>query len=196
MHYAKLNLGINPVRYNFELEINEGKDFWHCYPNVQSVLDDWVLEKFEELELDPCLIVIFASPLIERTHGYLHKDLIWKDERWQTVPCSVNWELSPVATNIKWYDTSKCKEFWPNTDEIVYPYNYLNAVDFGNQSSCMSLLEETIIDFASPILFRTDVAHILTYKSQIDRRFMCSVRFNNINSWENALEKFKNLIVY
>ena len=206
MNYFRLNLDINPIRDTFNLEHNNG-DFWHVYVKVTDVLNDWVLEKFNSLGLIPNSVVIFSSPENQRKQGFLHKDLIWKANKWQTVPCAVNWELRPVRTRIQWYDTTQCKEYWPDKNfyEIDYPLNYLNGIGYSTPD-CHNvfappgmpdksvLLQETVVDYVTPILFRTDHAHCITYESDVQDRFMCSVRFENIDSWEHAIEKFDSVI--
>jgi len=205
MNCYKLNLDTNPIKPSFKLEHNKG-DFWHVYPNVTDVLNEVIIKKFNDLTVVPNYVVIFSSPESSREEGFLHKDLVWKDNSWQTVPCAINWELRPVITKIKWYDTSKCTEYWPdkNFDDTEYPLNFLNGISYTSKICHESLpltgipdeailLQESIIDDMQPVLFRTDIAHLITYKSKIKDRFMCSVRFNNIESWEQAVEKFGNI---
>ena len=205
MNYFKLKLDPNPIRNTVNLQYNNG-DFWHVYVNVTDVLHDQILEKFNSLDLVPNSVVIFSSPTKVRKQGYLHKDLIWKNNKWQAVPCAANWELRSVRTCIQWYDTTGCVEHWPdkNFDETEYPLNYLNGalytvpghhdLNAPSRPDNSMLLQETTIDYMTPILFRTDRAHSISYESNVQDRFMCSVRFENIDSWEHGVKKFESVI--
>jgi hypothetical protein len=194
MNYLKLNLPKNPINNEFVLEFN-GDDFWHIYTDVEKVLSKEILECFKLLDLHPAHVVIFSSKNPHRTNGLLHTDLENHLGDWKPVSCAINWELNQTISMIEWHDTSNCVEYWPTTSslESAYPLNYLQAIRY----SIGSVIEEEIeLDSKEfPILFRTNKAHSITYKTTDTHRFMASVRFNidQIESWEKAVSIFSKI---
>ena len=79
------------------------------------------------------------------------------------------------------------------TLSLKYPLNYLQAISYSFGSD----VEETLVIESNefPILFRTNKAHSITYKTQDDHRFMASVRFgiDQIESWEKAVDVFSKI---
>ena len=153
------------------------------------------IECFKTLDLYPKHVVIFASKNPHRKNGFLHTDLEYHQGQWKPVTCAINWELNQTTSTIEWYDTSKCTECWPleATSEPVYPLNYLQAISYSFGSD----VEETLVIESNefPILFRTNKAHSITYKTQDEHRFMASVRFgiDQIESWEKAVDVFSKI---
>ncbi len=202
MNYFKLNLPRVPIKSS-KLNRSVNNDVWNIYTDVEDILSDNLLECFEKLKAHPSTVVMFQSRTGVREVAHVHTDLDWKNNKWVKVPCAINWELQPIETTIKWYDTANCKEFWPNVafDQAPYPFNYLNGINYtqkenlGGDPEGSVLIEEAKVNSAAPILFRTDIAHGVTFQSRAPDRFVASVRFSNITSWQHAQEIFKDIIV-
>lgn len=201
-NWYKLELPLIPLRSDVSLKNFTIPYEWNIYTNPLDLLADDVKQIFYDLNVEPVLIVIFNAMESTRTISYLHKDLTWQNNHWQTVPCAINWELQPTQTTVKWYHTDNCKEYWPKTDfnTAAWPYKYLNSIGYmpdyqpGVPVDAV-LLQQAEVEQTAPILFRTDVAHSVQFQSQLPYRFMCSVRFGNIHSWDHALEVFQEVIV-
>lgn len=200
-NWYKLNLPQKPTKDHVYLKQFSGTYSWNIYTNPLDLLSDKVQDLLMSVGARPNLIVVFEDKEQIRTLSYLHKDLTWKNDQWQTVPCAINWELQPVQTTISWFNTDACQEYWPKTnfDNTAWPRNYLNGIGYqpdhtpGIPEGAV-MLQKTTIDHISPILFRTDVAHAVQFKSQLPYRFMCSLRFSNIHSWDHAVEVFDKVI--
>jgi hypothetical protein len=198
----KLNLPKWPIK-NPKLRNNIHNNLWDVYTDIDNILSDKVLEKFESLNVNPTNVVVFCTNNNIRESAYVHVDLQWKNDSWTKVPCAINWELQPISTTIKWYDTSNCKEYWPKEtfEQSPYPINYLNGLSFSDDKTKLGppedsiLLQETTIDNSFPILFCTNTPHGVTFKSKTNDRLCVSVRFSNITSWEHAVEVFRDLFV-
>jgi len=202
-NWYKLKLPPVPTKSNVDLRKFSGTGLWNIYTNPLSILNDELVKNLQELGAEPDIIVVFESIEQQRTNFFVHKDLTWKQNRWKTVPCAINWELQPVSTTVSWFDTSNCKEYWPEADFLntEWPRNFLNSVSYSDNilnfgiPNGSELIQQAAIDETTPILFRTDIAHGVEFKSQTLDRFMLSLRFKNISSWEHAVEIFRKVIV-
>jgi hypothetical protein len=179
-----------------------GSGLWNVYLDSLSILNEELIKILQKLGADPGMVVIFESLEQERKNAYLHKDLIWKNNNWATVPCAINWELQPTQTIIQWFNTDFCNEYWPNADfnNTTWPKKYLNGIGYvpGDTDGVPDnavLVQQAEINNTSPILFRTDVAHCVNFKSQWPNRFVFSLRFNNITTWDHAVEIFQKVFV-
>ena len=201
MNYFKLNLPRVPIKSS-KLNRSANNDLWEIYTDVEDILSNDLLARFEKLGAQPSMVVMFQAPTNVRKVPLVHTDLKWRDNNWTTVPCAINWELQPIDTTVRWYDTANCIEFWPKAtfDQAPYPFNHLNAIlynheeNVGGEPDGSVLIEEAKVNNSDPILFRTDIPHGVTFQSKAPNRFMASVRFSNINSWEHAQQVFKDII--
>lgn len=201
-NWYRLNFSTTPTKDRVHLKKFNGTRLWSIYTNPLDLLSYEVKNTLLTLGVEPSLMVVFEAKEQTRVVSYLHKDLTWKNNQWQTVPCAINWELQPIQTTISWFNTDACDEYWPdkNFDETRYPLNYLNGIgykpgdEFGVPDGAV-LLQQAEVDHTAPILFRTDVAHCVQFRSQLPYRFTCSLRFSNIDNWDYAVEIFQKLIV-
>jgi hypothetical protein len=200
-----LNFPKNILRNDFKLTLN-GADFWHVYQDAKNVINDDIISLFKSLNLTPNMIVLFGSVHKIRTLNQIivHTDLYKKHDQWVKPVCSVNWELGQTDSDIHWFDTSECTEEPIDENAIKkYPNNlFYGKTYLKNEKNTFptgaKLLESVSLSSTSfPILFRTDIAHGVSYKTNSVPRFMISIRFDidEIPSWEKAIDIFSEYIL-
>lgn len=197
INYRRLNLPKTPLKDTFTLN-HTGSDMYYIFKNVDEVLQDDLLTFFKNINIKPNMVVICASNYNTRTleNIWVHRDLYWKNNKWEKPICGINYELGNTSSKIYWFDTTKCYEIVPkNIENIDYPFNAISYVkrhtdDLPIGAEIIETVELTKDEH--PILFRTEVAHGVAYNSDISPRLMATIRFDidDIPSWNKALEIF------
>lgn len=204
-NYKRLNLPKNILRETFIPELN-GNDFWHIYQDIESVLNDEIINIFKTLSVVPNMVILFGANLTNRKLNQImvHSDLYYKNNEWVDAPFGINYELGKTTTTIYWFDTNKCKYEQPMPAQFYqYPSNIFNGKVYHKKLTdpypinAQIIESVTITNEENPILFRTDVAHGVSYITETSPRFMLSIRFDVdiIKNWEQALDVFSNIIV-
>lgn len=199
-----LNLPNKVLKYNFKPVLN-GNDFWHVYQNIESVINDETLEFFQKLGIMPNMIIIFGSIYkIRNPHEILiHTDLYRKNNQWLKPVCGINYDLGPINSDIYWFDTSECSVIpIDDTQTKKYPNNLFYGMTYYKEKTDThpkgaKLIEHVkFTSLSSPVLFRTDIAHGVSYETTVMPRFMISIRFDidDISSWQQAIDIFSKYI--
>lgn len=200
-----LNFPKNILKNDFKLRLN-GPNFWHVYEDPESVINEDIISLFNSLNLNPNMIILFSSIYKVRSLDQIivHTDLYKKNNTWVKPVCSVNWELGPTDSEICWFDTSECIEDLIDENKTKdYPNNLFYGKTYRtNEKNSLpigaKLIESVQLSFSSfPILFRTDIAHGVSYKTNSVSRFVVSVRFDidEISTWDQAIDIFSKHII-
>jgi hypothetical protein len=116
---------------------------------------------------------------------------------WRPMYCGVNWELTDSECEFSWFDMSALPEHYPNKiRDVDTRLNVLNGVHYGDRFMQGvipgSRLLQTCI-FSGPTLVRTDIPHLVLYRSlkKTRPRMAVSLRFHETwASWPDALKAF------
>ena len=204
-NYRYLNLPANPLRdrdgFLKHLDANPVLGGYNIY-NKQTLSDE-VLEEFSKLNLNVKFIAVFSrndnsSTLKDRL---IHADCALSEDRksWEKLYAGVNWEIHENENEFSWWDMSAVKECWP--EQIPSPvkkYDSLNGIHYGARLKMgipegAVLLEKAVV--SGPTLVRTDLPHLVMYKSGPFKRVSISVRFDpDFESWEKAVEIFSPIV--
>lgn len=209
-HWYRLNLTQSPLNPDLKLEV-VGDDWWKVYKDkdAERALSEELLQQLTDLNLVPNMTIVFGSYSLTRTikNIFLHSDLYYENDKWVSAPCGINWELGSTKTRIYWADTTNCVSTYPDSvEQYTYPDTVFNSIAYSDSGTWgpsgwpdqARLVESaTIYKHTCPILFRTDAAHAVCYKTEVSPRFNLSVRFDTdtIKSWDHAVEIFQKLIV-
>lgn len=167
--------------------------------DIETYLNTEILETFQSINLRPRFIVYFGRLYARQNEIQVHRDITYLDNKWKSIPCGINWELTPGLTTFEWYETGKEEEHLPDPEHAL-PLE-LNGAHYGHRAnmdvSKFNQLEKLIIKENQPYLFRTDIPHRVTYKTTSSNRICISIRFHleDIPNWETALKTFDSLII-
>jgi hypothetical protein len=166
----------------------------HNHPYTKIILDvnelnPELIQKCETVGIKPYFFVAFG--LGNSGMSSVHSDVSYNNSQWVDFPVAINWELTPGNTVWNWWDTGTEPGINPQ-EEIEFSSR---AYKFrGNKDpSGFELLHTYNVPFNRAVLYRSDIAHQITYNSTEKYRKCISVRFslNDVPSWERALEIFQ-----
>ena len=200
LFYKLLKLPQDPLdRKNLASLIAKKKKYSTVEEDLETYLTTEILDIFKSINLRPRFVVYFGRLYAKQNEIQVHRDITYIDKQWQSVPCGINWELTPGDTLFEWYDTSAEDEHLPDPDHAL-PLE-LNGAHYGHRAnmdtSTFIKVESLNVKENQPYLFRTDIPHRVTYKTSSHNRICISLRFelNAVQSWEHALEVFDSLII-
>ena len=198
--YKLLNLPQNPLKLeNLESLVAKKKKYSTVEEDLETYLTPEILEIFKSINLCPRFVVYFGRLYAKQNEIQVHRDITYLDNQWKSIPCGINWELTPGDTLFEWYDTSKENEHLPDPEHAL-PLE-LNGAHYGHRAnmdvSTFTKIESLNVMENQPYLVRTDIPHRVTYKTSSYNRICISIRFklNDVQSWEHALEIFDPLII-
>jgi hypothetical protein len=198
--FYKLNLPQDPLkRENLGSLIAKKKKYSTVEEDLETYLTSEILDIFKSINLRPRFVVYFGRLYAKQNEIQVHRDITYLDNQWKSIPCGINWELTPGDTLFEWYDTSKENEHLPDPEHAL-PLE-LNGAHYGHRAnmdiSAFTNIGSLNVKENQPYLFRTDIPHRVTYKTSSHNRVCISIRFNlnDVKSWEHALEVFDSLII-
>lgn len=193
-NYRRLNLPKTPLKDNFTLS-HTGEDMYYVLENVDEVIHDDLMYIFQTLKLKPNMVMICASNNTYRSvdNIWVHSDLYIKNQRYVKPICGINYELGNTISHIHWFDTSESIEFFPIA--IDYTVNGIGYIKKPNETFPIGAEIIETVELTKdehPILFKTEVAHGVAYKTDVSPRLMATIRFDidDIPSWDKAIEIF------
>lgn len=161
-----------------------------------------LLAIFDNLKIKPVTIVAFghANDINFIPKSYVHSDVILKNNKWITVPFSINWEITETMPVWHWYDSSMYQCKYPNNVDYPWVSNVVaNGIHYGdawgfndsNTAKHFNPIYTYQMNSARPALLNTSEAHTVEY-SNLETRLSVSLRFDvdAIPTWESALDKF------
>ena len=203
--YQTLSLPSNPLlpsaietlRNNKIKGREQGDPYYQiAYYNCNEVLTEETLNVFDTLGVTPFYVVHFGSLNNHITQTYLHTDLFWTEDRYQTVPFGINWNLTSGTTTFRWYDAGDIPEAWPphkmaDFQGIHYGQRYSKSIEGCEELGSLSIEQNTAY------LLKTDIPHRVTYTCDEPLRYGVSVRFKleDIPTWDQALKVFEPLFL-
>ena len=198
--YKLLNLPPDPLkRENLNSLVAKKKKYSTVEEDLETYLNTETLEVFKSLGIRPRFVVYFGRLFAKKNEIQVHRDITYLDSVWKSIPCGINWELTPGLTKFEWYDTTAHNEHLPDPVHAL-PLE-LNGAHYGHRDnmdiSSFSLLESLEVKVNQPYLFRTDVPHRVTYATTSHNRICISIRFqlDDIPDWKCALQTFDGLII-
>jgi hypothetical protein len=213
--YQNLNLPTNLLKPSAVDEFDELKYGYHTRnnksninTNVEDFLSEELLDAFrQQCNITPKYFLLFPSYPGQK--GFLHSDVYYEDNKWNTVPCGINWDVGSTESIIQWHaPIEPVEEILPRFtpyDPVWREHGLNNKVSaakfYGERdskdTSKFKIIDSLIID-GNPRLFRTDIPHqvIHTNSNNISQRICISIRFGleDISTWERALEIFKPIM--
>lgn len=198
-NYHILNLSKSPlISHDLTAYVENQYNF---FEDTANFLTPELLDQFDSIGLIPTLAVIFSLNYSIRSDQeakkFVHKDLTWHNNRWNTVPFAVNWELnSDIHSDIFWYDVSECEHHLP-LENPTYPWNHLSGIFYQGTAT---VIEHVAIDSkytCSPILFNTSIPHAVSFSTSAPYRCGLSVRFgiDQISTWNDAVSRFAKFVI-
>jgi len=209
-YYRRLNLPKNPVKKvpNF-VAAYDGQVVADPYEE----LTDEFLDILSRLNLTPNVLFFFCKGDKESNleSRVLHSDITRADphpwypsdepskKTWKDIICGLNWEMSGSKTEFIFYDTTHLEGLYPVRKDLPLKYDYLNSVhyvkrsNFGIPEGAVRL--DTVLLNEIPTMVRTETPHITAYSGD-NIRVGASLRFKeDWTTWEEALERFRPLII-
>lgn len=197
--YKLLNLPQDPLnRANLNSLIAKKKKYSTVEEDLETYLSPAILDVFKSINLRPRFVVYFGRLFAKQNEIQVHRDITYLNNQWKSIPCGINWELTPGHTLFEWYDPGTEKEHLPDPVHAL-PLE-LNGAHYGHRAnmdvSNFTLVESLHVKENQPYLFRTDIPHRVTYATTSNNRICISIRFTleDVPSWEHALTKFDSLI--
>ncbi len=198
--YKLLNLSYDPLnRANLNLLVSKKKKYSTVEEDLETFLNPALLEIFKTINLRPRFVVYFGRLFAKQNEIQVHRDITYLDKQWKSIPCGINWELTPGTTTFEWYDPNNETEHLPDPEHAL-PLE-LNGAHYGHRAnmdvSSFKLIESLNVKEGQPYLFRTDIPHRVKYATTSNNRICISLRFNleDVPSWEHALEIFDSLVI-
>jgi hypothetical protein len=200
--YYRLNILENPVK-DRDAVINMYKSAKGSYSvESASILKDEVIDLFSDIGLTVDHIIIFTlfneyDKLDDKR--LIHSDLTWDEElsKWRKTVCTVNWELTPICGDFKWFDMNGAKEVWPSNDTAdKLPLRKLAGLHYGSFRHIGLPDGARVIHDVStnyPLLLNTDIPHCVSFTDK--GRMPLSVRFTTKwKSWEEVIPVFRKYL--
>jgi hypothetical protein len=162
--------------------------------NVGDYLNPCLLDKFSSVGATPLFFVAFGSGNAGAT--YLHSDITFKNNQWASMPCSINWELTPGDTTWTWWDIKDSLLVYPT--DATLPLHGVHCNYQGNKDvKDFELLETYKIKSTQAVMYRTDYMHKIEYNTMSDNRICISIRFSldDVPTWERSLEIFRPFFI-
>lgn len=161
--------------------------------DVDQYLNPELIHKCKSVGVTPYFFIAFGRDNCGSSS--VHRDIALENNKWADFPVAVNWELTPGTTTWTWWDTGDEPKLYPPIDEspLLHGQHFKYR---GNKSPAgFKLLETYNVTSSQAVLYRSDVAHLITYNSPAKHRRCISVRFSlkEIPTWERALEIFQPL---
>lgn len=198
INYHRLNLVGAPLVHNDLTAYTQNE--YNFFEDLDNFLAPELLEQFKRIGLTPSVAIVFSLNYSSRTEEdssrFVHSDLTWNNNRWQSVPFGINWELnSDVSSTVSWYDVSGCIQHLPPADP-VHPWTHLSGIFYQGSPR---VIEQARIDSrqnSSPVLFNTSVPHAVSFATTAPYRCGLSVRFSldQVATWDSAVNKFQDFI--
>ena len=197
-NYRTLNLSKSPL-INHDLTLYAENEY-NFFEDTVNFLTPELLDQFKSIDMVPKVAIVFALNYSSRSDQeakqFIHRDLTWHNDKWNTVPFAVNWELNlNIHSNIFWYDVSECEHHLPS-ENPTYPWNHLSGIFYQGPATVIEQAEiNSKYDF-SPILFNTSIPHAVSFSTSAPYRCGLSVRFSidQISTWEDAVSRFQKFI--
>lgn len=200
-NYYTLDLPTNPLRDKEStlLQIQSDNTSKPYVMQSKDILDQYVVDKLEESGLEIDFVVVFKTNNkpgnIERR--VVHSDITWQDA-WVKVPFGINWEIgSDVKAQFQWWDVPISSEKYPvGGTHMIGDFGKLSGIHYGGRIRLGEPLDSRMIDQVDtvvPLLVRTDIPHCVVYEGS--NRISISVRFKQLLPWEEAVIKFKELLI-
>ncbi len=197
-NYRTLNLSKFPL-INHDLT-SYAENEYNFFEDTVNFLTPELLDQFKSIDMVPKVAIVFALNYSSRSDQeakqFIHRDLTWHNDKWNTVPFAVNWELNlNIHSNIFWYDVSECEQHLPS-ENPTYPWNHLSGIFYQGPATVIEQAEiNSKYDF-SPILFNTSIPHAVSFSTSAPYRCGLSVRFSidQISTWEDAVSRFQKFI--
>ncbi len=173
---------------------------------IKEVLSQEFLSTLASLGLTPTLIhVFYRNKDVSIDRSYVHKDAVFVNGSWSTVPFGINFEANPTTVSTTtWWDTSGQQEYLDDDEYTREHKKLLNGFRYHEDflRSTPKYLKVNPIDSitvegsSTPILFRADIAHSVAAATKEGDRYNISVRFDSsqIQTFEQAVERLQPLI--
>lgn len=198
--YKELNLPY-PIKSNRLFDkINvlklSNRSYTTVITDIEQYLNPELLDSFMSVGAKPHFFVAFGQPGSLSGKTNLHSDVTFENNNWTKLPIGINWDLTPGETNWTWWDTNKCTEIYPTSDESKSS-PWLHGVHYkfrGNKdASEFDLLDSYKNTTDQAVMYRTDTTHQISYTTTSRQRICVSVRFpiESVTSWEHALKIFQ-----
>lgn len=167
----------------------------YCPVDVKFI-NEKTLFIFKKLNLEIGGIIVFKK----HTNGIspVHTDILFEKDEWSIWNCAVNYNLTGARSKMMWFETSleQCypinSKMHKSTDYILSGIHYGKRLNADYTSSSFKLIDEE--EIIKPTLVRTDVPHTTINLDDKDR-ICASIRFKINYSFNELLEKFKEMLV-
>lgn len=200
-NYYSLKLPNNPLKDKDStlLQIQGDNTNKPYIMKPKDILDQDVIDKLEASGLEIDFIVVFKTNNkpgnIERR--VVHSDITWQDG-WVKIPFGINWEIgSDVNAQFQWWDVPVSSEKYPvGGTHLIGDFGKLSGIHYGGRIRLGKPLDSSMIEQVgteTPLLVRTDIPHCVVYEG--NDRISISVRFKQLLTWEEAVLKFKELLI-
>jgi hypothetical protein len=122
----------------------------------------------------------------------VHYDVEFDGTAWDPVPCGLNWEFNESDAELTWYEPNGLEIVIPTTDGAEKGmFSGAHFKNYNDTNPDGAVLKATYHPSTSyPALYRTSALHKARATKINWRRLSLSIRFENINTWEQALEIF------
>jgi hypothetical protein len=203
--YAKLNIpSIDKLVKEEELkDLESGYKDSYRVRTIEDVLTNQSIEFFNDHGLTLKFIIDlfpFDKTLGPTNTRRIHTDELIVDNVWSPIVCGINFELfDEVDAEWSWWNMDQFTKIYSNPDKddgTDITMIKLRGSHFGMNGVPNGAIELARLKYgSSPYLIRSDIPHLLTYKSGARLRHGMSIRFHETwKNWDECLEVFKKLI--
>jgi hypothetical protein len=209
--FKLLHFPQNPIKLHLIDELGERKKnspvppetpiiYRTTHEEIDYFLHEDLLVTLNNLNIKPLMFYNFGSINNQLTTTALHRDVIYEDNIWKSMPMGINWDLTPGTTSFRWYDPLSCPEVMPpvlKDLDHTSPFGIHYIKRYNKDFSQMKEVGYLDVQRNTPYLVRTDVVHQITYTCDTDTRMGISLRFkiDDIPTWERALQVFDQYII-
>lgn len=159
--------------------------------DVNEYLNPELIQKCESVGIKPYFFIAFGHSNVGSSS--VHSDLSFNNSQWVDFPVAINWELTPGDTSWNWWDTGTDQGIYPPLEQAQVLHGKAYKYRGNKDPSGFKLLHSYSVPFNRAVLYKSDIAHQITYNSPEKYRKCISVRFSleDVPSWDRALEIFQ-----
>jgi|LauGreDrversion4_2_1035121.scaffolds.fasta_scaffold00348_24 hypothetical protein len=197
--YHKLNLPLQPLVDNFTFPPAQ---FGYIIKQP-DILSNQLIAALARHDFLVDFTVLFCRkpqyPNVQRMNqGIIHSDVTFVEGKWEPIYCGINYELTNLDSKLSWWETTE-EPIMPAIPAVVTLDDTLRGVHYAKRNNMDPIndsykcLDSVVIN--GPTLVNTSVPHSVDYMGQSETRWGLSIRLKNkFTSWENSVDRFKELI--
>ena len=200
--YYRLSVPNNPLKES-AVRLDNAKSVANViFPQSRDILNQQTIDLFANVGLDvDCCICFLREPLPSKPERkdnmIVHTDWKFVGDQLEPWYFAVNYELLNGSSHMSWWNADGVPLKYPVKQQNNINLCSVISGDIHNPLDDRYKLLERVQISNVPTLVNTSIPHSTDHYGYANRRLSLSIRFKNkVNSWEEGVDLFKDLINY